>query len=352
MSLPTADLRLRRGAFFLARGWHHNALEEFRAALRIRRAQRADDPVGHAMTLLAIARAHADGRRGAPRLVGLPLRPLRDRGRPGPRPPRHGVRPGGDRALPRGPVAPRAGRAPAEAGAGDPRAARRVRRARVDRDGPAVRLGRPGVGPARPRRGDLRPGRSLALGPARARAPGGRPRRPGPGDDPPPRRSPLLGRGALPPGPGDLHRGRRPRRAPAGRGRVLARHPPGRPPPPRRGRVAPPPDGRRPARDPRRRPPRGGPRHVPPRLGPPQAPPPRRGRGPRPPGQAGAVESRAVEPGQSSKIVRPAPGSRQVRLGVDLVADVVEPRLGVRAIHRDRAESGLDDPDRGHARAR
>ena len=61
MSLPTADLRLRRGAFFLARGWHQNALKEFRAALRIRRAKRADDPVGHAMTLLAIARAHADG---------------------------------------------------------------------------------------------------------------------------------------------------------------------------------------------------------------------------------------------------------------------------------------------------
>ena len=144
----------------------------------------------------------------------------------GPRegPPRHGDRPGGDRAAPRGPVAPREGRAAAEAGAGDPREGRRLRRPRDDRDGPAVRLDRPGR-----RAGSAAPRRPIAGSSGRSRRGSGpiiprsapspwRWRRPSAS-----RRRNAEARRALPPGPGDLHRGRRPRRPAAGRGRLLAR---------------------------------------------------------------------------------------------------------------------------------
>ena len=139
-SRPVADLRLRRGSFFLARGWHHEALKEFRAALRIRRARRADDPVAHAMTLLAVSRAHADAGqalrawwfgRSALSAIG------RDRG------PDHPdtatileaiARYQAGRSLPK-----RAAPLLRSGAPGDPRATRWIRRARVDRiDAPCL----------------------------------------------------------------------------------------------------------------------------------------------------------------------------------------------------------------------
>ena len=59
-SAVEANLRLRRGAALLVRGRHQAALAEFRKARAIGRARRRDDPVGHATTWLAIARAHAE----------------------------------------------------------------------------------------------------------------------------------------------------------------------------------------------------------------------------------------------------------------------------------------------------